>query len=139
MDVGIADGDWKNSLTFERHPKQNHFSQSQSGGRDGSWEGVVRTTDPSGGSIPLAFSYSHRDDYETRLVYERTDGTIVPLKGSGTDGGHGLTNSLTSLPVEEFETIKRFHVQSRRYEWIEFQHVSLQLGHRTNVEVHSAY
>ena len=139
VDVGIADGDWKNSLTFERHPKQNHFSQSQSGGRDGSWEGVVRTTDPSGGSIPLAFSYSHRDDYETRLVYERADGTIVPLKGSGTDGGHGLTNSLTSLPVEEFETIKRFHVQSRRYEWIEFQHVSLQLGHRTNVEVHSAY
>ncbi len=139
VEVGIADGDWKNSLTFDRHPNQNHFSRSQTGGQDGSWEGVVRTTDPTGDSIPLAFSYSNRDDYETRLAYERDDGTIVPLKGAGTDGNHGLTNSLTTLPVEEFETIKRFHVQSRRYEWVEFRNVSLQLGHRTHVEVQSAY
>ncbi|MDA0917846.1 MAG: serine/threonine-protein kinase [Planctomycetota bacterium] len=139
LDVGIADGDWKNSLTFDRHPNQNHFSRSQTGGQDGSWEGVVRTTDPTGDSIPLAFSYSNRDDYETRLAYERDDGTIVPLKGDVTDGNHGLTNSLTTLPVEEFETIKRFHVQSRRYEWVEFRNVSLQLGHRTHVEVQSAY
>jgi serine/threonine protein kinase len=139
IEIGIADGDWKSMLTFDRHPNQNHFSRSQTGGQDGSWEGVVRTTDPTGDSIPLAFSYSNRDDYETRLAYERDDGTIVPLKGDGTDGNHGLTNSLTTLPVEEFETIKRFHVQSRRYEWVEFRNVSLQLGHRTHVEVQSAY
>ena len=89
--------------------------------------------------MPLAFSYSNRDDHETRFVYEKSDGTIVPLKGNGSDDGHGLTNSLTTLPLEEFETIKRFHVQSRRYEWVEFRNVSLQLGHRTNVEVQSAY
>jgi len=139
VDVDIADGNWKTWLTFARHPRQHHFSASQSGGRDGSWEGVVRTTEPSGDSVPLAFSVSKRDDHETRLVYEKADGTIVPLKGKGTDGGHGLTNSLTTLPVEEFESIKEFHVQSRRYEWVEFRNVSLQLGHRTNVEVHSAY
>ena len=139
VEVGIADGDWKTPLTFARHPRQHHFSGSQSGGRDGSWEGVVRATEPSGDSVPLAFSFSNRDNHETRLVYEKTDGTIVPLKGNGTDGGHGLTNSLTTLPVDEFESIKEFHVQSRRYEWIEFRNVSLQLGHRTNVEVHSAY
>ena len=139
VEVGVADGDWNNSLTFDRHPNQNHFSRSHVGGQDGSWEGVVRTTDPTGDSIPLAFSYSNRDDHETRLAYEKTDGTIVPLKGDGTDGNHGLTNSLTTLPLEEFETIKRFHVQSRRYEWIEFRNVSLKLGHRTNVEVQSAY
>ncbi|MFT5323838.1 MAG: serine/threonine protein kinase [Planctomycetaceae bacterium] len=139
LEVGIADGDWQNSLTFERHPRQHQFSASTSGGLDGSWEGVVRTTDPTGGSIPLAFSFSNRDDHETRLVYEKADGTIVPLKGNGSHGGHGLTNSLTTLPVEEFETIKRFHVQSRRYEWIEFRNVSLKLGHHTNVEVQSVY
>ena len=139
FEVGIADGEWKTSLTFDRHPNQNHFSRSQAGGQDGAWEGVVRTTDPTGDSIPLAFSYSNRDDHETRLVYEKDDGTIVLLKGNGTDGSHGLTNSLTTLPVEEFESIKRFHVQSRRYEWIEFCNVSLQPGHRTNVEVQSAY
>ncbi|MDA0282025.1 MAG: protein kinase [Planctomycetota bacterium] len=139
LEVGIADGDWNISLTFDRHQNQNHFSRSQTGGPDGSWEGVVRTTEPAGDSIPLAFSYSNRDDHETRLVYEKADGTIVPLKGNGTDGNHGLTNSLTTLPLEEFETIKRFHVQSRRYEWIEFRNVSLQPGHHTNVEVQSAY
>lgn len=138
VEIGIADGDWKTSLTFNRDPQQNVFSRSTSGG-GGSWEGNVRTTEPTGDSIPLAFSYSNRDDHETRLVYEKEDGTIVQLKGSGSDGGHGLTNSLTTLPLEEFESIKRFHVQSRRYEWVEFRNVSLQLGHHTEVEVQSAY
>ncbi|QDV23180.1 serine/threonine-protein kinase [Aureliella helgolandensis] len=139
VEVGIADGDWKTRLTFARHPRQHHFSGSQSGGPDGLWEGVVRTTESSGDSVPLAFSFSNRDDHETRLVYEKTDGTIVPLKGDGTDGGHGLTNSLTTLRVDEFESIEEFHVQCRRYEWLEFKNVSLQLGHRTNVEVYSTY
>lgn len=139
IEIGIADGDWKSSLTFDRHPRQHHFSASTSGALDGDWEGNVRTTEPTGDSIPLAFSYSNRDDHETRLVYEKEDGTIVHLKGSGSDGGHGLTNSLTTLPLEEFESIKRFHVQSRRYEWVEFRNVSLKLGHRTEVEVQSTY
>ena len=139
FEVGIADGDWVNSLTFKRHPRQHHFGASTSGGASGDWEGNVRTTKPSGDSIPLAFSYSDRDDHETRLVYEKEDGTIVHLKGNGSDGGHGLTNSLTTRSLEEFESIKRFHVQSRRYEWIEFRNVSLKLGHRTEVEVQSAY
>ena len=138
IEIGIADGDWKTSLTFNRDPMQHYFHRSISGG-GGSWEGIVRTTKPTGDSIPLAFSFSNRDDHETRLVYEKADGTIVLLKGNGSHGGHGLANSLTTLPVKEFETIKRFHVQSRRYEWVEFRNVSLQLGHRTNVEVQSAY
>lgn len=139
IEIGIADGDWQNSLTFNRHPRQHHFGASTSGGQDGDWEGNVRTTEPTGNSIPLAFSYSDRDDHETRLVYEEDDGTIVQLKGNGSSGGHGLTSSLTTLPLEEFETIKRFHVQSRRYEWVEFRNVSLKLGHHTEVEVQSAY
>jgi len=139
IEIGIADGNWRSSLTFDRHPRQHHFGASTSGALDGDWEGNVRTTEPTGDSIPLAFSYSNRDDHETRLVYEKDDGTIVQLKGSGSDGGHGLTNSLTTLPLEEFESIKRFHVQSRRYEWIEFRNVSLKLGHHTEVEVQSAY
>ncbi len=139
VDVGIADGDWKSSLTFDRHPRQHHFGASTSGSQDGDWEGAVRTTKPTGDSVPLAFSYSNRDDHETRLVYEKNDGTIVPLKGNGSDGSHGLTNSLTTLPLEEFESIKRFHVQSRRYEWVEFRNVSLKLGHHTDVEVQSEF
>lgn len=138
VEVGVADGDWRTMLTFLRHENQRQYSASKSGGPKGSWEGVARTTGPTGDIVPLAFSYSRPDDYETRLVYERADGTIMPLRGEGSDSGHGLINALTTLPVQEFETIRKFHVQSRRYQWVEFRNVSLELGHRTNVEVQSA-
>ena len=39
----------------------------------------------------------------------------------------------------DVETIKQFHVQSRRYQWVEFRHVSLELGHVTEVEVSDGY
>jgi len=139
IEIGIADGDWQTSLSFDRHPRQHHFHRSTSGAPGGDWRGTVMTTEPTGNSVPLAFSYSNRDDHETRIVYEKNDGTIVLLKGNGSAGSIGMTNSLTTLPLEEFESIKRFHVQSRRYEWVEFRNVSLQLGHRTEVEVQSVY
>lgn len=138
VEVGVADGDWHTSLTFLRHENQRQFSASESGGPNGSWEGSVRTTDTTRETVPLSFRYSWRDDYETRLVYERADGTIVRLQEEGSDHGHGLINALTTLPVKEFEAIRKFHVQSRRYQWVEFRNVSLELGHRTSVEVQSA-
>ena len=138
VEVGVADGDWHTSLTFLRHENQRQYSASESGGSTGSWEGSVRTTNTAGEIVPLSFSYSRRDDYETRLVYERTDGTIERLKEEGSDGGHGLVNALTTLPAAEFESIRKFHVQARRYQWVEFRNVSLELGHRTKVEVQSA-
>ncbi|MBC7819981.1 MAG: hypothetical protein IAG10_24120, partial [Planctomycetaceae bacterium] len=134
VEVGVADGEWRNSLTFERHGNQLQHGASSSG-RDGAWRGSVRTTRITGETVPLAFSYSWRNDYETRLVYERADGTIIPLKGDGSDGGHEVINAITTLPIQEFESIRRFHVQSRRYQWVEFRNVSLELGHRTTVEV----
>ncbi len=138
VEVGVADGDWHTSLTFLRHENQRQFGASESGGSKGSWEGSVRTTNTTGETVPLSFRYSRRDDYETRLVYERADGTIIRLREEGTDHGHGLINALTTLPVQEFEAIRKFHVQSRPYQWVEFRNVSLELGHRTTVAVQSA-
>ena len=136
--VGVADGGWHNSLSFERHENQLQFGGSKSGGTEGAWEGSVRTTRTTGETVPLSFRYSRRDDYETRLVYERADGKLIRLSGDGSDGGHSLVNSLTTLPVQEFASIRRFHLQSRPYQWIEFRNVSLELGHHTTVEVHGA-
>ena len=138
VEVGVADGEWRSKLSFDRHQNQRQFGMSHIGGSDGSWEGSVRTTNTSGETVPLAFSYSHRDDYETRLVYERADGTIIRMPEEGSGGGTGVINSITTLPVAEFESIRKFHVQARRYQWVEFRNVSLQLGHRTKVEVQSA-
>jgi hypothetical protein len=98
----------------------------------------MRISFNTGETVPLAFSYSWRNDYETRLVYERADSTIIPLKGDGSDGGHDVINAITTLPIQEFDSIRKFHVQSRRYQWVEFRNVSLELGLRTTVEVQSA-
>ena len=137
VDVGVADGDWRSMLTFKRHKNQQQFGASQSGGSAGSWEGAVRTTDTTGDAVPLSFRYTSREDFETRLVYEQADGSFVKLNGQGSEVSHGLVNSLTTLPVSEFETIRSFHVQARPYQWATFHNVSLQLGHRTNVDVES--
>ena len=136
LEVGVADGDWRNSLSFLRHENQSHYESSRSDGHsNGTWSGSVRTIRAATDIVPLAFSYTERDDYETRLTYERDDGSIEVLKGEGTDSNNGLRHSLTTLPTAEFQRIKQFHVQSRRYQWIEFRNISLQLGHRTKVEV----
>lgn len=137
VEVGIADGEWQSSLSFERHANQLQHGASSSNS-SGEWMGSVRTTRITGETVPVSFTYSRRDDYETRLAYERADGSIVHLKGEGSDGGHGVVNSITTLPLKEFETIRKFHVQSRRYQWIEFRNVSLIIGHPTKVEVQNA-
>ena len=139
FEVGVADGEWHKAIEFARHDNQPHSSARTSGGQiEGTWAGTVRSASVVGDRVPLSFSYSRRDDYETRMTYERDDGTIVPLIGEGSDGNGDMINSLTTLPVEEFKRIKNFRVESRRYQWVEFRNVSLQLGHRTNVEVQNA-
>ena len=135
IEVGVADGDWRSSITFDRHTNQNNFNKSEHRASGEVWEGTVRVAKAQGDTVPLSFSYSRRDDYETRLAYEKSDGTIVPMVGEGSDSSHGLHHGVMSLPITEFESIKQFHVQSRRYQWVEFRHVSLELGHRTTVEV----
>ncbi len=136
LEIGVADGNWKTALAFERYNDQRHFNRSYIGSRDGDWEGTVQIADPVSERYPVSFSFTHRDDAETRLVYELPDGKLVPLKHNA--GLAGLRTGLTTIPVKEFDTIKQFHVQSRRYQWVEFRNVSLELGHVTEVEVSSA-
>jgi hypothetical protein len=139
LEIGVADGEWVKAIEFARHDNQPHSSARTSGGQiEGTWAGIVRSASVVGDRVPIAFSYSRRDDCETRMTYERDDGTIVPLIGEGSDGNGDMINSLATLPVDEFKRIKHFRVESRRYQWIEFRNVSLQLGHRTQVEVQSA-
>ena len=139
FEVGVADGEWRKAIEFARHDNQPHSSKRTSGGQiEGTWAGTVRSASIVGDRVPIAFSYSRRDDYETRMTYERDDGTIVPLIGEGSDGNGDMVNSLATLPLAEFNRIKHFRVESRRYQWVEFRNVSLQLDHRTIVEVQSA-
>ena len=139
FEVGVADGNWKSEISFgpTNYPHQQHYSQSTTGGSGGNWQGTVELTDAVGDKLPVSFSYTHQEDAETRLVYELADGKLVTM--SGTSGLGDSRTGLMTIPVKEFETIKQFHVQSRRYQWVEFRHVSLELGHVTEVEVNSAF
>ncbi len=139
VEVGVADGEWKTEISFEpaSYPHQRHYSLSTTGSSGVQCEGTVQITDAVGDKLPVSFSYTHRDDAETRLVYELADGTLVPMPD--TSGLGTSRTGLMTIPVAEFETIKHFHVQSRRYQWVEFRNVSLEPGHQTQVEVQSAY
>ena len=139
VEIGIADGEWKTEISFDpaSYPHQRHYHLSTTGSSGGHWEGTVQITDSVGDKLPVSFSYTDRVDAETRLVYELADGQLVPMPG--TSGLGTSRTGLMTIPVKDFESIKHFHVQSRRYQWVEFRNVSLELGHPTQVEVQSAY
>ena len=139
IEVGVADGEWKTEISFQSgdHRSDRHHGSSTSGGPGGDWQGTVQVTDAVGDKLPVSFSYTHRDDAETRLVYELADGQLVNMPD--TSGLGTSRTGLMTIPVKDFESIKHFHVQSRRYQWVEFRNVSLELGHQTEVEVQSAY
>ena len=138
VEVGVADGEWKTEISFEpaSYPHQRHYHRSTTNSSGSHWEGTVQITDAVGDKLPVSFSYTDREDAETRLVYELADGTLVPMPD--TSGLGTSRTGLMTIPVSEFESIKHFHVQSRRYQWVEFRNVSLEPGHPTEVEVQSA-
>lgn len=137
LEIGIADGDWKTKISFDRYQNQQQFHLSSHQMSDGDWAGNVQIADPVAERYPVSFSYSRRDDYETRLVYELPDGKLVTLQHNGGQGN--MRTGLTTMPVAEFDSITKFHVQARRYQWTEFRNVSLELGHKTEVEIQDAY
>jgi len=90
------------------------------------------------GDVVLAFTYSAKDDYETRIAYVKSDGTVVQLHCNGSYGAGGLINGITSMSAAEYAQVKEFQLQKRRYEWVEFRNVSLPLGNKTSVETMNA-
>jgi len=134
VEVGVADGNWRSSLPFERIVGQSQHNRSYSGS-DGNWSGSVRTTRELGDTLPLAVSFTASENHETRMAYERDDGALVVMKVEGVETRNGLQQGVATLSKTEYDRIRRFHVQSRKYQWLEFRHVSLELGHLTRVEV----
>jgi len=109
---------------------------------DGLWEARLESVTGEGGNLAvtsLLFHYSIKEDFETRMVSVRDDEVVTPLKGvDGSVTQDGLNNSLVKMAAVNYERIKEFHLQRRRYHWVEFRHVSLSLGNRTSPEIHSA-
>ena len=136
LKLGVAEGDWETvSSTSKPTVNMNSgWSGAQTSDKDGVWEGNVQMTEGNGGDVTLAFNYSIKDEFETRIAYVRTDGAMLPLSGSGSYGAGGLRHGITTMKAPDFSQIKEFQLQRRRYQWVEFRNVSLEPGHRTSVE-----
>lgn len=137
VEIGIADGEWQTGLTFDRKENQIEFSASTYRSARDHWAGMVQLVLSDKESVTLAFNYTWCEHAATRFAYELADGSIVPMIGRNTTSNSNLTHSVITISTAEFQSIKRFHVQHRRYQWVQFNHVSLEPGHRTDVGVRS--
>ena len=136
LEVGVAEGEWQTAFSAGK-PNANlnaGMVGSETSGSDGVWQGYVQLTEGAHGDVVLAFSYCVRDDYETRMAYVNSDGTVSPLRGNGSYGANGMLNSIATMKTTDYSQIKEFQLQKRRYQWVEFRNVSLKLRQQTVVQ-----
>ena len=136
LKVGVAEGVWETFVSLGKPSVSMNagWGGVQTSGTDGLWEGNVQMTEGKGGDVVLAFNYSIKDAFETRIAYVKADGTVLPLRSNSSYGAGGLRNGITSLSAADYSGIKEFQLQRRPYEWVEFRNVSLQLGNTTSVQ-----
>ncbi len=130
--VGVADGEWQTALQFNKPAAQTPMAGVQTSEEDGIWEAGAEMNGGNGADTVLALHYSRREDFETRLVHVDGDGKAVPLQGNVQRTG-GLNHSISSIPAADYSRIREFQLQKRKYEWVEFRGVSLQIDNRTTV------
>ena len=137
--VGVAEGKWETILHVQPPVGTLPIAASSITEPDGRWEARLESVTGEGGDIAvtsLLFHYSIKEEYETRMASLRNDGTVTPLER--TDGAltqDGLKNSIVKMAAVNYERIKEFQLQRRRYQWVEFQNVSLESGNRTLVKI----
>jgi hypothetical protein len=132
VEVGIPDGEWEPSITLAA---TNLYGGTQEGREDGMWEVNFQGVRGKDGAVAISYNFSRNDNYETRMVAVKTDGAVSLLKGGRITSSGGLYHSMVSFTKDEFAEIKDFQLQRRKYEWVTFRNVSLQLGHRTVVQI----
>ena len=138
--LGAAEGDWERVLSTEK-PRVSYnagSSRTLTSDENGVWEAHVQIAEGKDGDVVLAFNYSAKDDFETRIAYVKSDGTVVQSRSDGRCGADHLINSMTSMSAADYAQVKEFQLQKRGYEWVEFRNVSLQLGNKTSVEAVNA-
>jgi hypothetical protein len=132
--VGVAEGDWQTVFSLTKPTIQSSTANHETSGPDGRWEADVEMTQGPAGDVALAFHYSVREDFETRMVQVTSDGVVSPLQGNASHGVAGLRSSIVSRTAADYAQIKEVQLQKRPYQWVEFRGVSLMPGHRSAVE-----
>jgi hypothetical protein len=134
--VAVAEGAWQTVHVLRKPTRESAMAGAQSSDSDGLWEAHLEFVEIKG-EVALAFHYSSKPLYETRMAVVKKDGTVSTLSGNGTNGAGGMLNSVASLSGEEYAGITEFQLQKRPYQFVGFRNVSLKLGYRTPAEVAS--
>jgi hypothetical protein len=99
----------------------------------------IHTTETGGSEVAVAYQYSVKQDWETRLVAVDTNGETILLRPKSENGiSTNLTSVMASMSGDQFERVKEFQIQRRKRQWVEFRNVSLQPGHAAQVEIFDA-
>src|SRR5690606_666039 len=93
--VGVADGPWETIITLEKGVKLD--GHTQIGREDGLWAASVSSVPSEGGGpLAVAFHYSTREGWETRLAV-RTSAGVTRMKSQQLRGTGDLYHGMTTL------------------------------------------
>ena len=140
LKLGVLESYWQTMFSFER-PREGTNGGSMGSiqsSPDGVWEAYVRMREGKDGDVVLAFNHSAKDGFQSRIAYVKTDGTTLALEDDNHIPNPDMMHGMISMSAADFPQIQKFQFQTRRYEWVEFRNVSLQLGNRTSVEIVNA-
>ena len=134
--LGVADGPWEAVSTLK--PSVNAILADDAKQKSameviGDWESGVDCIVTKEGGMTVSFRYSAKEDYQTRMVAVRADGTKKQFNSGPLDGTGGLMKGLTTFTPAEAASIVAFESQRRPYQWVTFRNVSVAPRHRTTV------
>ncbi|HEV7403058.1 MAG TPA: protein kinase [Chthoniobacteraceae bacterium] len=135
--VAVAEGPWQTVFVLRKPTRESAMAGEESSDAEGMWEAHLEFVETKGGEVALAFHYSSKPLYETRMAVIKNDGTVSALSGNGTQGAGGMLHGVASRSATEYADIREFHLQKRPCQYVGFRHVSLELGYPTTVEVAS--
>ena len=127
LSFGLANGAWETAVSLP-HKEGGAVAL-------GEWSATCDTRSGSS-DVAINCTYSKIEGWESRMVGISESGklTVIP-ENSAHASPLPMTGGLLLISTNGFAHIKEYQLQRRKYQWVEFQHVSLQAGYRTTVAV----
>ncbi|HTV43548.1 MAG TPA: serine/threonine-protein kinase [Candidatus Sulfotelmatobacter sp.] len=130
LSIGVANGPWETVISMDH----SYNSISAEGTGADNWSGSYESVTGKNGDVAVGCSYTTRSNWVSRIVYVNGSGHIVPISEVSDPGGFRDPATGTLLiSSNEYSHIKQFLVQRRKCQWMEFNNISLQQGHRISV------
>ncbi|HEU5395528.1 MAG TPA: carboxypeptidase-like regulatory domain-containing protein, partial [Verrucomicrobiae bacterium] len=135
ISLGVANGKWETAIALENSGPGG--TRSFSSPTEGDWNAAYNAVPGKNGDVAVSCSYMENGDWATRMVYVKDDGQTVPIPGNSWNVNN-LAGATLVISSNEFAQIREFRLQRRKYAWVKFNDVSLQLGQPAVVTINDA-